>query len=70
MSNFMKTHPVGAKLFHAVGWTDRQTDGSTDRQTDVMKLIFAFYNFVNAPKNTNSESEKNQPIRNNFTPKE
>jgi hypothetical protein len=42
----MKIHPVGAKLFHAVGqihtWMDgqtdrrmdRQTDGQTDRQTD------------------------------------
>jgi hypothetical protein len=23
----------------------------TDGQTDIMKLIFAFHNFVNAPKN-------------------
>jgi hypothetical protein len=35
----MKIHPVGAKLFHA---------GQTDGQT---KLIVAFRNFVNAPKN-------------------
>ena len=36
--SFMKIHPVGAKLFHV------------DRQ-DMMKLIIAFCNFVNAPKN-------------------
>jgi hypothetical protein len=39
----MKNHPVGAKLFHA--------DGRTDRQTDLTKLIVAFCNFVNMPKN-------------------
>jgi len=26
MSNFMKTYPVGAELFHADGRTNRQTD--------------------------------------------
>jgi len=36
--NFVKIRPVGAELFHA--------DGRTD-----MKLIAAFRNFVNAPKN-------------------
>jgi hypothetical protein len=39
MSNLIKIRPVGAKLFHA------------DGQTDMTKLIFAFRNFVKAPKN-------------------
>jgi hypothetical protein len=30
----------------------RQMDGQTDRLTYVMKLIVAFHNFVNVPKNT------------------
>jgi len=38
--NFMKIRPVGAGLLHA------------DRRTDMTKLIAAFRNFVNAPKNT------------------
>jgi hypothetical protein len=38
-SNFMKFRPVGAELFHA------------DGQTNMTKLIVAFRNFVNAPKN-------------------
>ena len=40
VSNFMKIHPVGAKLFHA--------DRRTDRQTDMMKLIVAFRDFAKA----------------------
>jgi hypothetical protein len=39
----MKIRPLGAQLFHA--------DGQTHRQTDTMKLIVAFRNFANAPKN-------------------
>jgi len=39
----MKVHPVGADLFHA--------DGQTYRQTDMMKLVVAFHNFANTPKN-------------------
>jgi len=40
-NNFTKIRPVGAELFHA------------DRQTDItMKLIVAFRNFANAPKNS------------------
>jgi hypothetical protein len=35
----MKIRPVGAELFHA------------DRRTDMTKLIVAFRNFANAPKN-------------------
>jgi hypothetical protein len=35
----MKIRPVGAELFRA------------DRRTDMTKLIIAFSNFVNAPKN-------------------
>ena len=38
ISNLMKIHLVGAKLFRA------------DGQADVMKLIVAFYNFANTPK--------------------
>ena len=38
MSNVMKIHPVAAKLFHM------------DAQTDMMKLTFAFHNFVHMPK--------------------
>ena len=29
----------------------RPTDGGTDGQTDMTKLIVAFHNFANAPKN-------------------
>ena len=39
----MKIRPVGAELFHVVG----QRDG----QTDTTKLIVAFLDFANAPKN-------------------
>jgi hypothetical protein len=39
----MKIRPVGAELFHA--------DIQTDRRTDMAKLIVAFRNFANAPKN-------------------
>jgi len=42
MSNFVKIRPVWTELFHA----NRRTDS-------IMKLIFAFLNFVNAPKNHN-----------------
>ena len=50
MSNFMKIRPVGAELFHA----DRRTDG----QTDMTKIIVAFRNFVNAPK-----EERNRHVK-------
>jgi len=36
----MKIHPVRAELFH------------TDKQANTTKLIFAFRNFANVPKNT------------------
>jgi hypothetical protein len=39
LSNFIKIRPVAAKLFQA------------DRQTDIMKLIIAFHNFANMPRN-------------------
>ena len=39
----MKICSVEAKLF--------QLDGQTDRRTNMTKLIVAFCNFVNAPKN-------------------
>jgi hypothetical protein len=38
ISNFMKIHPFGDKLFHA------------DRRTDMTKLTVACRNFANAPK--------------------
>jgi hypothetical protein len=38
----MKVRPMGAALFLADGWTDRQTD--------MTKLIVAFRNFSEAPK--------------------
>jgi hypothetical protein len=38
-TNFMKILPVGAQLLHA------------DRETNMKKIIFAFRNFANAPKN-------------------
>jgi hypothetical protein len=40
--NFMKILPVEAELFHA------------DGRTDMTKLIVAFRNFANAPKNNNT----------------
>jgi hypothetical protein len=39
ISNFMKTRPVGAELFHA------------DERTDMTKLRVAFRNLGKAPKN-------------------
>jgi len=39
----MKICPVGTELFRA------------DRRTDLKKLIVAFRNFANAPKNTSPE---------------
>jgi hypothetical protein len=42
-SHFTEIHSVGTKLFNA----DRRKDG----RTDAMKLIVAFRNFANAPKN-------------------
>jgi len=41
ISNFMKIHPVAAKLLHA--------DGQRDRQKD-MKLIFTIHDFANTHK--------------------
>jgi len=43
ISDFMKIHPVGAKLSHV--------DGQTVRQTDMTKLTVTVCNFVNMPKN-------------------
>jgi hypothetical protein len=42
-ANFMIIRPLGAQLFHA------RRDGQSD--TDMTKLIVAFPNFANAPKN-------------------
>jgi hypothetical protein len=44
ISDFLIIHPVGAKLFHADGWTE----GQIDRHD---KALVAFHNFVNMPKN-------------------
>jgi len=38
----MKTHPLGAELFHADG---------TEGHVDATNLIVPFLNFANAPKN-------------------
>jgi hypothetical protein len=46
----MKMRPVGAELFQANGGTDGQTDRQ-DRWIDMTKLIVAFSQFANAPKN-------------------
>jgi len=43
---YHKNCPVGAQFFDVEGRTDIQTD----RPTDMMKLIVAFRNFTNAPK--------------------
>jgi hypothetical protein len=40
---------VGAELFHAEGQNDRQTDRQTC--TVMTKLIIAFYDFADTPKN-------------------
>ena len=45
LSNFKKTYSVGVEFFHA--------DGQTDGRTNMAKLIVAFRNFTNAPKNVN-----------------
>jgi len=42
ISNFLKVRLVGAELFHADGWTDRQTDMTT--------LIVAVRHFSHASK--------------------
>ena len=42
----MKIRPVGAELFHADEWTDRQRQ--TDRQTDMAKLTVACRSFAYA----------------------
>ena len=49
----MKIHPVGDELFN--------TSVLTDGQTDMMKLIFAFRNFANAPNQQFSLSVDTEP---------
>jgi len=46
--NFHENPPLVAALLHP--------DGRTDRQTDSTKLIITFYDFVNAPENSQTES--------------
>jgi len=43
----MKILAFGAQQFHA----DGRTDGRTDGEIDMKKLILAFRNYENAPKN-------------------
>jgi len=43
ISNFKKTLPGGAEVFHA--------DGGMDRLANMTKLIVPFCNIANAPKN-------------------
>jgi hypothetical protein len=47
ISNFVNIRPEGAEVFHV----DGLAGGWTDRRTDMTKLIVAFRNFANAPKN-------------------
>ena len=54
ISNFMKTYPVGARLFHADGWTYRYTE----RRTDMTLLTVAFSSFANVPKNYQQRNKK------------
>ena len=44
----MKIRPVGAELFHA------------DRRTDITKLVVAFRNVANAPRNVKPELYKHK----------
>jgi hypothetical protein len=39
----MKVHPMGAELFHS--------ERLTERLTDMTKVVVAFHNFANEPKN-------------------
>ena len=56
----MKICPLGAELFRANGWTERdgerererERDRWTDRKTDMTKLIVALRNLANGPKIT------------------
>ena len=48
----MKIRPVRAELFHA----DGRTNGQADRQAYTAKLIVAFRNFENMPKNKNKKT--------------
>jgi hypothetical protein len=47
---FIKIRPVEAELFHE--------DVQIEEQTDLIKLIVAFRNFANAPKNSISSLQK------------
>jgi hypothetical protein len=48
LSLIIIVRPVRRKSFHA---EDRRIKGLTDRQTDMTRLVVAFLNFANAPKN-------------------
>jgi hypothetical protein len=47
----MKIRPVETELFHADRDTEGRTVRQTNRQSDLTKLIVAFRNSANAPKN-------------------
>ena len=49
----MKIRPVGPSCSMRM---EGQTKRQTDRQTDIMKLIVAFQNCANLPKNGNKSS--------------
>jgi hypothetical protein len=46
MPHFMEIRPVRTELFRADGWTD-----GIKRQADMAKLLVAFRDFANVPKN-------------------
>jgi hypothetical protein len=50
---YTKIRSLGAQSFHAGRETERRTERRRDGQTNMMKIIVAFRNFVNAPKSLN-----------------
>jgi hypothetical protein len=53
MSSFITICSLEAEFFNVGGQTDGETDSQTDGQTDVTKIIVAFHNSDQAPKNVN-----------------
>ena len=50
----MKIRPVGGKLFHA--------DGQTDRQTGLTEIAVVFHNFWYAPKTQSLTASKSDTL--------